>query len=182
MLPVPFVWTGRMSSRDLLLLYVCLPVTILSADLLQQAGNTDDDRERRALIVQFSKLPSLNDRHRQEAASLAEFARKWNESSLKFYGASMRGKPHRAIGDYDFGVAKDSPLRPICELYRGRMLAWTLIENTTVRTNPKEAKWFKDEAVAPQAAISPRSSAPPVAKKPFRPSAAIWINPIACRP
>lgn len=137
-----------MNLRALLFLHLCLPGTIFSADLLQQAGNTDDDRERHALIVQFSKLPTLNDMQRQESASLAEFARKWNESGLKFYGASVRGKPHRAIGDYDFGVAKDSPLRPICELYRGRMLAWTLIENSTVRTHPKDSKWFKDEAVA----------------------------------
>jgi hypothetical protein len=137
-----------MNLRALLFLHLCLPGTIFSADLLQQAGNTDDDRERHALIVQFSKLPTLNDTQRQESASLAEFARKWNESGLKFYGASVRGKPHRAIGDYDFGVAKDSPLRPICELYRGRMLAWTLIENSTVRTHPKDSKWFKDEAVA----------------------------------
>lgn len=113
-----------------------------------KAGNTDDDHERQALLHQITKLPNLNDTQRQEASALAEFAEKWNESGLKFYGASVRGKPHRAIGDYDFGVAKDSPLRSICELYRGRMLAWTLIENSTVRTHPKDSKWFKDEAVA----------------------------------
>lgn len=117
-------------------------------ELIQQAGNTDDDRERQALLEKMAALPSLNDTQRQETSALAEFARKWNESGLKFYGASVRGKPHRAIGDYDFGVAKDSPLRPICELFRGRMLAWTLIENSTVRTHPKDSKWFKDEAVA----------------------------------
>lgn len=117
-------------------------------ELIQQAGNTDDDRERQALLEKMAALPSLDDTRRKEAASLGDFARRWNESALKFYGASVRGKPHRAIGDYDFGVAKDSPLRPICELYRGRMLAWTLIENSTVRTHPKDSKWFKDEAVA----------------------------------
>lgn len=119
-----------------------------AALILQQAGNTDDDFERQVLLRNLAGLPSLDTRLRGEASSLVDFTRRWNESGLKFYITSVRGKPHRAIGDYDFGVSKDSPLWPICELYRGRMLAWMLIENSTVRTHPKESKWFKDEAVA----------------------------------
>lgn len=140
-----------MHFRPLLLSLTWLLAATVHAELpelIQRAGNTDDDRERQALLEKMAALPSLDDTRRKEADSLADFARRWNESGLKFYGASVRGKPHRAIGDYDFGVAKDSPLRPICELYRGRMLAWTLIENSTVRTHPKDSKWFKDEAVA----------------------------------
>lgn len=119
-----------------------------AARLLQQAGNTDDDRERQAALEKMAVLPSLDETLRKEAAALADYVRKWNAGGLKFYNSSTKGKPYRAIGDYDFGVADDSPLKPVCELYRGRMLAWTLIENSNVRTNPKEAKWFKDEAVA----------------------------------
>lgn len=137
-----------MTFRFLLFLQLGLPAVILAADLVQQAGNTNDDRKRQALLQKMAESSDLDPIRRQEAASLAEFVEQWNEGSLKFYGASMRGKPHRALGDYDFGVTKDSPLRPICELYRGRMLAWTLIENSTVRTHPKDSKWFKDEAVA----------------------------------
>lgn len=118
-----------------------------AAALLEQAGNTDDDRERQSVLAKMAALTSLDEAQRKETAALAEFARKWNESGLKFYGASMRGKPYRALGDYDFGVAAGSPLRLLCELYRGRMLAWNLIENSNVRTNPPEAKWFKDEAL-----------------------------------
>ena len=118
------------------------------AKRIRQAGNSDDDAERQHRLLQISKLPSLSDTLRKEALALAEFARRWKESSLKFYGASVRGKPHRAMGDFDFGATKKSPLWPICELYRGRMLAWTLIENSTVRTHPKDSRWFKDEAVA----------------------------------
>jgi len=117
-------------------------------ELIQRAGNTDDERERLAMLKELSVLPGLDATVQQEVKSLAEFVRRWNESSLKFYGADVRGKGRRAIGDYDFGVAKDSPLRPIAELYRGRMLAWTLIENSTVRTDPKDSRWFNDEAVA----------------------------------
>jgi len=119
-----------------------------ATQLLQQAGNTDDDKERQSALHKMAALASLDGTQRQEATALADFARRWNESGLKFYGAAMRGKPYRALGDYDFGVAKDSPLKPLCEFYRGRMLAWNLIENSNVRTNPKDANWFKDEAVA----------------------------------
>lgn len=142
---------GQMYLRPFLLSLIPLLTVCLHAELpslIRLAGNTDDDKERHALLEKYAALPSLDEDQRKEAALLAGFARKWNGSSLKFYGASLRGKPHRAMGDYDFGVAKDSPLRPVCELYRGRMLAWTLIENSTVRTSPKESKWFKDEAVA----------------------------------
>lgn len=70
----------------------------------QQAGITDNDRERQAVLEKVEALPSLDDTRRKEAVSLADFARRWNESGLKFYGASVRGKPHRAMGDYDFSV------------------------------------------------------------------------------
>jgi len=140
-----------MHLRPLLLSLTWFLVTSLHAEmppLIQQAGNTDDESERLAVLEKISALSSQDETFGKELGALIEFVKKWNGSGLKFYGASVRGKPHRAIADYDFGVAKDSPLRPICELYRGRMLAWTLIENSTVRTHPKDSKWFKDEAVA----------------------------------
>ncbi|OAI56368.1 hypothetical protein AYO49_00775 [Verrucomicrobiaceae bacterium SCGC AG-212-N21] len=115
--------------------------------LVEAAGNTDDDGERQATLEKLAALPDLPENLRKETTSLIEYVKRWNGKTLKFYGASVRGKEPRAIGDYDFGVAADSPLKPLCELYRGRMLAWTLIENSNVRTNPKDAKWFKDEAV-----------------------------------
>lgn len=140
-------------STFLVLAWLCAVVVHAAlppdaAQMLQQAGNANDDRARQSVLEKMAALPSLNDAQRKEAASLADFARRWNEGGLKFYNASTKGKPYRAIGDYDFGVAADSPLKPLCEFYRGRMIAWNLIENSNVRTNPKEAKWFKDEAVA----------------------------------
>ncbi len=116
--------------------------------LLRTVGTTSDDRERQKILEKMEALPSLAEGLRKEVRTLAEFSRQWNESGLKFYTGSVRGKPHRALGDYDFGVSKDSPLWPVCEFYRGRMLAWMLIENSTVRTHPVESRWFKDESVA----------------------------------
>jgi hypothetical protein len=140
-----------MPKHALFLPFLWLFTVSLYAELhpvIQKAGDTNDDYERQVLLEELAKVSSEDEVLCNEATSLGDFAKRWNESGLKFYDASIRGKPHRAMGDYDFGVAKDSPLRPICDLYRGRMLAWTLIENSTVRTNPKESKWFKDEAVA----------------------------------
>lgn len=140
-----------MHLRPLLFSLSCLIAVSLRAEipsLIQQAGNTDDEHERLAALEKLSELSTQDETFGKELESLIGFVKKWNGGSLKFYGASVRGKPHRAIGDYDFGVGKQSPLWPICELYRGRMLAWTLIENSTVRTHPKDSKWFKDEAVA----------------------------------
>ncbi|WP_395749074.1 hypothetical protein [Prosthecobacter sp.] len=139
----------------LLSILLSLTTTLLHAALppdattfLDEAGNANDDYVRQSALEKLAALPSLDDTQRKEATSLADFAKRWNGSSLKFYGAAMRGKPYRALGAYDFGVATDSPLKPLCDFYRGRMLAWNLIENSNVRTNPKDAKWFKDEAVA----------------------------------
>lgn len=83
-----------MTFRLFLFLQLGLPAMILAADLVQRAGNTHDDRERQTLLQKLATSQELGQERRQEAASLAEFVRKWNGGSLKFYGASMRGKPH----------------------------------------------------------------------------------------
>ena len=82
-----------MTFRSLLLLPFCLPAVILAADLVQQAGNTDDDRERQALLQKMASSSEVDQVRRKEAASMAEFVRRWNESGLKFYTASVRGAP-----------------------------------------------------------------------------------------
>lgn len=115
--------------------------------LIQRAGNTEDELERQRLLNELAALPGLEEGLKKEAVALAGFARSWNEGALKLYNGFTRGKPPETIGDYEFGVGRESPLFPITALYRGRMLAWNLIENSTVRSSPKSGPWFKDEAV-----------------------------------
>lgn len=115
--------------------------------LIDAAGDADSDSERAALLQKLAATPGVDTAFQAEASALAELARRWDGGSLKFYNSTARGKGPKAIGDYDFKVAGDSPLRPLTQIYRGRMLAWTLIENSTVRTSPELAPWFKDEAV-----------------------------------
>ena len=97
---------------------------------IQQAGNTDNEGERQKALESLVALTGLSEPQRKEATAMANFVRQWNQGSLKFYGSQVKGKGPRAIGSYDFGITNDSPLRPLAELYRGRMLAWTLIENS----------------------------------------------------
>ncbi len=139
------------------LLPVVLALPVFAADavfppeakrLLNEAGNADDELRRQQALDQLAALPDLDATRRAEAKALADFARRWRESSLKFYMTPLRGQPRRAVGKYDFGVAADSPLQPVCDLYRGRMLAWRLIEDSSVRTDPEDSRWFKDQAVA----------------------------------
>lgn len=120
-----------------------------AADLIREAGNAHDERDRRAALAQLALLPGISPDLKKEAEAMAELSRKWRDSSLKFYTAALRSQGKRGIpAEYPFGVAGDSPLKPLTDLYRGRMLAWMLIENSTIRTDPVQSRWFRDESQA----------------------------------
>lgn len=121
--------------------------TPAAAELLMRAGNTDDDHERQSLLRQIADLPGLDTQQATEAKTLSSFIAQWNDGALKFYGTQQRDKARHERVKYDFGVAVDSPLLPITDLYLGRMIAWTLIEDSTVRTSRDLAKHFKDHAI-----------------------------------
>jgi hypothetical protein len=97
---------------------------------LKKAGTTQSEQERHRLLLELSQDPVLSEERRAEAAKLAAFVEKWMQSSLKFYGKQWDA--------YDFGIPESSPLRPIMALYQGRMRAWQLIENSTIRSHPVE--------------------------------------------
>lgn len=99
-------------------------------ELIQRAGNTGDEESRRRVLLELSTLDSASESLRTEAATLAAFVEKWNRGSLKFYGKQWDA--------YDFGIPASSPLHPITALYQGRMRAWQLIENSTIRSHPVE--------------------------------------------
>ncbi len=117
------------------------------AALIAQAGNTEDESERLAALKRLAESPAADEALRNDARHLAEFVQRWQGSSLKFYLGQIKGKRPQVLAEYDFQIRSDSPLAPLAALYRGRMLAWTLIENSTVRTDPKWAPWFHDESV-----------------------------------
>ncbi|HSI62542.1 MAG TPA: nucleoside hydrolase, partial [Candidatus Saccharimonadia bacterium] len=99
-------------------------------DLIIEAGNSPSDEARHHLLVRLSTNPTASASLRAEAATLAAFVEKWNHGGLKFYGKQWDA--------YDFGIPTDSPLHVITALYQGRMRAWQLIENSTIRSHPVE--------------------------------------------
>lgn len=99
-------------------------------DLIKTAGNTQNEDERRSLLLKLSTNPTASSQLRSEATTLAAFVEKWNHSGLKFYGKQWDA--------YDFGIPERSSLYPLTALYQGRMRAWQLIENSTIRSHPVE--------------------------------------------
>ena len=111
-----------------------------AAALVRRAGNTESEEARRQALLRLAALPSAPAGLRQEAATLAAFVEKWNRGGLKFYGKQWDG--------YDFGIPEASPLHAMTALYQGRMRAWQLIENSTIRSSPVEGPKLHQRACA----------------------------------
>ena len=123
------------------------PVSEAVGRLIVATGNATDEVERLSLLEKLSADLTATEALRKEAASLATAVGKWNSSSSGEYMRQMQPKGPRGVPEYDFQVTEDSPLRPIAELYRGRMLAWLLIQDSNVRGNRELAKRYKDEVL-----------------------------------
>ncbi|HYF36810.1 MAG TPA: hypothetical protein VD994_16055 [Prosthecobacter sp.] len=123
------------------LLTACSPALAQTpGGLIELAGNAEDESARQKTLEQLALLPAADAALRAEASALAGFIETWNKSGLKFYGKQW--------DNYDFKLGADSPLRPIAALYQGRMRAWTLIENSTIRSSPVEGPKLHQRASA----------------------------------
>lgn len=116
--------------------------------LFENAGNAESESDRRAALEAFAGVSSPDAVLQAEAVTLAGFARKWEEGSLKFYNAQFRGVARKEQIHYDFGIRATSPLQPLTDLYLGRIIAWTLIEDSTTRSSPELGPLFKDSSQA----------------------------------
>lgn len=123
-----------------------LPAT--AVELIARAGNADDDRERQKLLEELAAMPALDPALRTEARTLADFTRRWTEGALKFYNAQHRGRPKQEQVRFDFGLSQNSPLQPLTDLYLGRIIAWNLIEDSTVRSSRELGRLFKESSLA----------------------------------
>src|SRR5207244_3035771 len=95
-------------------------LTPAAARLIEQAGNTEDERERQTALEQLAALPG-DPVLGAEAKALATFVDRWsNDPRLSFYGKGLQPRAD-GLREYDFKLRADSPLKPIAELYRGRM-------------------------------------------------------------
>ena len=94
-------------------------------DLIQEAGNADSDLDRQEVLKKLRDLPGLDADLKAEVERLIDEVDLWlNAHRLEYFDSQVR-----KTDDYDFGVAKDSPLLPIADLYRARMLLWVTLEH-----------------------------------------------------
>ena len=118
-----------MLSRTMLLIVVFLFAGkhALAEDLqalIQKAGNAATDEARMLVLEEILALPKLEENHRQEARRLrSEIERYLTDENLTYFGHKVY-----KTDEYDFGVAKDSPLYALTHLYRARMLIWVTME------------------------------------------------------
>lgn len=124
------------------------PVPVAAMKAIAEAGNTDDEGIRQHALDQLAGMSDLDERARADSARFAEFVRLWNTGGLKFYNAQFRGLPKKDQLTYDFGILPDSPIAPLTDLYLGRIIAWNLIEDSTVRSSPELARLYKDRSQA----------------------------------
>lgn len=119
-----------------------------AARLIHEAGNTEQESERLAALEKLAALP-LEPTLSAEAEELTAFVRLWNPAAgrLNFFLKNFGVEAQTSFKDYAFQIRSDSPLRPIAELYRGRMFAWYLVEAGNLRGHREVALRYKAEAL-----------------------------------
>lgn len=104
---------------------LCFRANAQSAeDLIQQAGNAATDAQRMEILERLSKTPGLDPGVARDAARMREEIQRWLSDSKLYYFDQQILKTDL----YDFGIAADSPLFPLAEFYRARMLTWVTLE------------------------------------------------------
>jgi hypothetical protein len=102
-------------------------------DLINKAGNADDDETRLELLLELSELPDLEEQLKADTDRLIVEIKRWlYGKSLAYFGQSVL-----KTKDYDFGIQKTSPLYPITNIYRARMIFWVTLEYGRYWKNPK---------------------------------------------
>lgn len=107
---------------------LCLAAVAVAQDdavqLLDRAGNADTDAERIALLKQLRDVPGLAPALRDDADKLiSEIDTFMNNPRTDYFSRSILDNSH-----YDFGIAGDSPLHPITQIYDARMRFWVGVE------------------------------------------------------
>ncbi|MBN2474555.1 MAG: hypothetical protein JXB62_08095 [Pirellulales bacterium] len=115
------------------------------ARLIQAAGDADEDSARLELLRELKALPDLDDALRADVARMEAFVNRWINSRQLF---QWFHREIRDTQDYDFGIARQSPVYPLSHLYRARMLIWTANEYGNILGYHDTRREFFDRAVA----------------------------------
>ncbi len=114
-----------------------------SQELIQKVGNTEDDKERLVLLRQLCAQSGLEPSLRADAEALTRFTERWlDDPRLENWWDQAILKNFEP----PFKVAAGSPLFPLAEFYRGRMITWAALEYGGVRNDDKQRRKFFDEA------------------------------------
>ena len=93
-------------------------------ELIQQAGNADDDTARLDILKELQQVPDLDGQVRTDVDRMVkEVERYISDAHLTYFGRQVLDK-----GNYEFGIAEDSPLYPLALLYQARMQTWVTVE------------------------------------------------------
>jgi hypothetical protein len=97
-------------------------------DLIQRAGNAEDDAVRLDLLRRLAKHPDAGADLQADARRLADEVDRWvHDKRLPYW--SREANPEKG---YPFGIDAASPLYPITQLYLGRMLTWRTLESGNI--------------------------------------------------
>ena len=126
-----------------------LPADFLLA--LNLAGNARDEQERFRLLKLASEQPNVNEEVGQHLQKLLKVADLWanGKEHTHLYDTRTRLAENGYLCGFFFKkmdlkefivppVSEDSPLYPLCCLYRGRMLIWSAIQNRAPREGFQE--------------------------------------------
>jgi len=103
------------------------------SELINKAGNADDDETRLEFLVELSELIGLDQNLKADVQRLIAEIKRWlYEEYLAYFGRSVL-----KTNDYDFGINKTSPLYPLTKIYRARMIFWVTLEYGGIWSNPK---------------------------------------------
>ena len=134
----------------ILLTTLVLPRPTLSDDsetiqtLILQAGNTEHDEVRFDILQKLQSRPGLDPTLKADVDKMVAFVDRWlhHKSMWSWYQREIR-----KTADYDFGIAKTSPLAPLASFYRGRMLFWVTNEYGNIIGYHDQRRQLLDKAV-----------------------------------
>ncbi len=110
-----------------------IPVEGRVQDLINKAGNADDDNVRLEILRELSQLPNIEEQLKVDTERLIAEIKKWlYDKSLIYFEAQVRMND-----EYHFGIRKSSPLYPIIQIYQARMLFWAMLGYDGYWNTPK---------------------------------------------
>ncbi len=119
------MWIKQLVGASILSVVFLVPAWAATVDeTIAQAGNAATDTQRLDILKSLRGHADLDLGLAKDLDCLIEEVDKWmHDPRLDYFGNTILKTDH-----YDFGIAEDSPLFPLTELYRARMLTWVTLE------------------------------------------------------